>query len=397
MNTTTKTLFAVTALFSCVIVAQASDHNHDHITHSPVWRDDHSASDSFPVGSCVSRDHDSHTAHAPNEENHLHGPEVEVSVSAQKLIGIKTVRVSERQLDESIDLWGRFDLSPSARTAAVSPVQGTVSLKVRYHQEIRKGDTLFTVSSPELRARLAEIKVLEMRLEGFVKNGAKNASLAAELELRRAERAALVGSALEVDGVIAVNAISDGIVTELAVAEGGTVEKGGTVVGLVNLQDLCFKARVPPSDRLRLSNGLPVDIDGLKGRLELGTVNPSEVRVSFAKSDPRWRVGDLAKATCAVTSGKKPSLVVPSEAVVRVGVTPTVFVKAEDDHFIAFAVEVGRQAGGWMEILNFPDEDEEVVVRGQYELKLALSESLGGGGKKSAHFHADGMVHEGED
>ena len=236
-----------------------------------------------------------------------------------------------------------------------------------------------------------------MRLEGFVKNGAKNASLAAELELRRAERAALVGSALEVDGVIAVNAISDGIVTELAVAEGGTVEKGGTVVGLVNLQDLCFKARVPPSDRLRLSNGLPVDIDGLKGRLELGTVNPSEVRVSFAKSDPRWRVGDLAKATCAVTSGKKPSLVVPSEAVVRVGVTPTVFVKAEDDHFIAFAVEVGRQAGGWTEILNFPDEDEEVVVRGQYELKLALSESLGGGVKKSAHFHADGMVHEGED
>ena len=215
------------ALFSCVIVAQASDHNHDHTTHSPVGRDDHSASDSFPVGSCVSRDHDSHTAHAPNEENHLHGPEVEVSVSAQKLIGIKTVRVSERQLDESIDLWGRFDLSPSARTAAVSPVQGTVSLKVRYHQEIRKGDTLFTVSSPELRARLAEIKVLEMRLEGFVKNGAKNASLAAELELRRAERAALVGSALEVDGVIAVNAISDGIVTELAVAEGGTVEKGG--------------------------------------------------------------------------------------------------------------------------------------------------------------------------
>lgn len=369
MNTTIKILFAVMALFSCVIVAQASDHNHDH------------------------------TAHAPNEESDLHGPEVEVSVSAQKLIGIKTVRVSERQLDESIDLWGRFDLSPSARTAAVSPVQGVVSLKVRYHQEIRKGDTLFTVSSPELRARLAEIKILETRLAGFVKNGAKNASLAAELELRRAERAVLVGSALEVDGVIAVNAIADGIVTELAVAEGGTVEKGGTVVGLVNPQDLCFKAQVPPSDRLRLSNGLPVDIDGLKGRLELGTVNPSEVRVSFAKPDPRWRVGDLAKATCAITSGKKPSLVVPSEAVVRVGVTPTVFVKAEDeyDHFIAFAVEVGRQAGGWTEILNFPDEDEEVVVRGQYELKLALSESLGDGGKKSAHFHADGMVHEGED
>ena len=52
MNTTTKTLFAVMALFSCVIVAQASDHNHDR------------------------------TAHAPNEENHLHGPEVEVSVCA---------------------------------------------------------------------------------------------------------------------------------------------------------------------------------------------------------------------------------------------------------------------------------------------------------------------------
>ena len=38
-----------------------------------------------------------------------------------------------------------------------------------------------------------------------------------------------------------------------------------------------------------------------------------------------------------------------------------------------------------------------VVFRGQYELKLALAAATGNGGKKSAHFHADGTVHEDDD
>ena len=339
-------------------------------------------------------DHDEH-GHG-QDEWHLHGPEVQVSVSAQKLVGIKTVRVSERRLESSVDLCGRFALAPSARAVAVSPVVGTVALRVKAHQEVKRGDVLFTVSSPDLRMRAAEIAVLEKRLAGYAQSGAKNATLKAELDLRKAERIALVGTAAETNCVIAVVSAIDGIVTRLAAYEGSSVEKGGAVIELANPHDLCFRTKLPAGDRARLKNGLPVVIGGRTGTLGLDVLGPSEATVAFADPDPSWRAGDFARATCVTATGEKPSLVVPSEAVVQIGVTPTVFVRAEgeDDHFVALAVEVGRRADGWTEILNFPDDDAEVVVRGQYELKLALAAATGNGGKKSAHFHADGTVHE---
>ena len=349
--------------------------------------------------------HDHHDRHEKHEHGHDHhedhqtGSKVQVSVGAQKLVGIKTVRVSERRLESSVDLNGRFVLAPSARAVAVSPVAGTVALRVKAHQEVLRGDVLFTVSSSDLRMRAAEIAVLEKRLAGYVQSGSKNATLKAELDLRKAERIALVGTAAETNGVIAVVSAIDGIVTRLAACEGSSVEKGGAVVELANPHDLCFQAKLPASDRARLKDGLSVVIGGRTGALKLDVFDPSEVYVAFADPDPSWRAGDFARATCVTEPVEKPSLVVPSEAVVQIGVTPTVFVRAEgeDDHFIAFAVEVGRRADGWTEILNFPDDDAEVVIRGQYELKLALAAATGNGAKKSAHFHADGTVHDDDD
>ena len=382
MNTL-KFVLACLAMTFCAapVVAAGQEHTHDHDGHKHHEKHEHG-------------DHDKH-GH-DHAEGHLHGPEVQVGVNAQKLIGIKTVRVSERQLESSVDLCGRFALAPSARAVAVAPVVGTVALRVKAHQEVRRGDVLFTVSSSDLRMRAAEIAVLEKRLAGYAQSGAKNATLKAELDLRKAERIALVGTAAETNGVIAVLSEIDGSVTRLAAYDGSSVEKGGAVVELANPHDLCFRAKLPAGDRARLKNGLPVMIGGRKGTVKLDAFDSSEVYVAFADPDPSWRAGDFARGTCITEPGGKASLVVPSEAVVQIGVTPTVFVRAEgeDDHFVAFAVEVGRRADGWTEILNFPDDDAEVVVRGQYELKLALAAVSGNGAKKSAHFHADGTVHE---
>ena len=364
------------AVYAASAAAAEQEHTHDHHDH-----------------------HEKHEHGHDHHEDHQTGSKVQVSVGAQKLVGIKTVRVSERRLESSVDLNGRFVLAPSARAVAVSPVAGTVALRVKAHQEVLRGDVLFTVSSSDLRMRAAEIAVLEKRLAGYVQSGSKNATLKAELDLRKAERIALVGTAAETNGVIAAVSAIDGIVTRLAACEGSSVEKGGAVVELANPRDLCFRAKIPASDRARLKDGLSVVIGGRTGTLKLDVFDPSEVYVAFADPDPSWRAGDFARATCVTEPVEKPSLVVPSEAVVQIGVTPTVFVRAEgeDDHFIAFAVEVGRRADGWTEILNFPDDDAEVVIRGQYELKLALAAATGNGAKKSAHFHADGTVHDDDD
>ena len=196
-----KVVWTCLAVAFYAMAAVAAEHEHDH-EHAHAHGHDH-----------AEHGHDHHGDHLP-------GPEVQVGVRAQKLIGIKTVRVAERRLGSSVDLRGRFVLAPSAQTIAISPVAGTVALQVKAYQKVRRGDVLFTVSSPDLRMRTAEIAVLESRLAGYSRNGAKNAGLKAELDLRRAERAALVGTAIETNGVVTVLSKVDGVVTRLVAPEG---------------------------------------------------------------------------------------------------------------------------------------------------------------------------------
>ena len=89
------------------------------------------------------------------------------------------------------------------------------------------------------------------------------------------------------------------------------------------------------------------------------------------------------------------SLAVPSKSIVRVGVQSFVFVKDPHDgeSFIAVAVTPGESAGGWTAIEESLGCDTLVVTDGAYELKLAIP---GETKKKSGHFHADGVFHEGE-
>lgn len=73
------------------------------------------------------------------------------------------------------------------------------------------------------------------------------------------------------------------------------------------------------------------------------------------------------------------SLVVPVSAVVRDGDARLVFVAAGELRFERRVIRVGRQAGGYTEILAGVGADDSVVVEGAFLLKSALAkDSLGG-------------------
>lgn len=353
----------------------------------------------WPVrGLADEHDHDGHGHAEHDHHHHLPGQEVEASVAAQKLIGLKTQTVERRRIRSTVRLVGRFELMPQATVAAASPVAGRLALKVRPLQKVAAGDILFAVTSPDLQTRSQEIAVLERRLADYEATGAKNAALTAELALRRSARAALVGGADEQDGVVVVRAAQDGVVETLDLPDGAYAEQGAKVLTLVNPTAVWFKALVTPSDRATLTDGLPVSVGARQGTLRLGFGAADAVYAVFDAVDAAWRPGVCAEAFCETDATEKGVLSVPSAAVVQVGIRPIVFVKAEGEaeHFIAFEAELGVQGGGWTEIRNLKEEDAEVVVQGQYELKLALAASTGGG-KKTGHFHADGVFHEADE
>ena len=339
--------------------------------------------------------HDNAQGHG---HNHLPGVEVKASPSSQKLIGLKTIRVAKRRINSTVTLPGQFELAPNARTAAAAPVSGRVAIKVQPLQKVSAGSVLFTVTSPDLVSRATEIAAMEKRLADYEATGAKNAALRSDIAVRRSTRAALVGDAEEKDGVVTVKADRDGVIESIELPGGSFAESGGKVLTLVDTTALRFVSRVTPADLAKLRDGLPVKVLNRTGTLKIGLGEKSEdsVFAVFTNPDPAWRPGIPVTAECVTDTSGKEVLAVPSEAIVQVGVKQIVFVRDEDesDGFIAFEVTTGTRGVGWTEITNFPDDDVEVVFRGQYELKLAMPSD---GAKKAGHYHTDGEFHETDD
>ena len=333
-----------------------------------------------------------------HEHAHDHGRAVEVSDSAARSMGLRTVRVERRRMRSTVTLTGRMELAPDARRTVAAPLAGRLTLKVKPLQQVEKGDVLLTLAAPELASRAQEIGVLEKRLEVYRQLKSANAELEAQLKLKRAEREALLNGAEERDGLVLVRAASAGTVESLLVNEGAWVESGASVIGLVRPQALRFRAVLAASEAARLKEGLKVDLEGVSGTLRLGIGDSSgtvPAYALFAEGAVPRRAGERASVACVLDETEAPVRAVPTACLVRIGLEPTVFVRDEHDpdRYLAMRVETGLSGGGWTEVRGLPDDDDlEVVREGAYELKLALVAKAGA--KSTGHFHADGTFHE---
>lgn len=354
--------------------AFAEDHDHEHHEH----------------------EHHEHEHH----HNHDHGKSVEVAPAVQQALALKTVHPEKRRLSGLTVLTGRYELAPEARRSIVSPVAGRLSLKVKPFSKVAAGDVLLTVSAPDLVSQADEIALLEKRLEVYRRIKTPNAALENELAVKKAARAAALSGASETNGVVEVRATSDGVVEALLTTDGAWVEVGAEVVRLVKPDALRLKALVSSPEVEKLADGLVCEADGVKGEVRIGLDAESgliPVYAIFPDGAPRGRVGARGAFTCETDTSAKESVCVPRSAIVRIGLTPTVFIRDEDDEdrFLAIEVTTGETVSGWTAVEGLPDDDDiEVVSAGAYELKLALADDKA---KPSGHFHADGTFHDGED
>ena len=313
-------------------------------------------------------------------------------------MGLKTVRAEFRCVASTISFAGRYELNPDARKVVATPVSGRLALLVKSLSDVKKGDALFKVSSPDLVARSHEIEALEKRVNVYRGINTPNAALENELAVKRAERAAMLAGAEEIDGVVTVRAASDGMVESLSAQDGAWLETGAPALQTVRTRDLRFKALVASSDALRLRNGMPAKVDGNHGQIRIGVGDDTglvPVYVLFGE-DVDALAGARSRAECVTDETENARVAVPSQCIVSIGLQPTVFIRDEHDanRFIAVPVTPGLSGGGWTAVEGLPSRHCEVVGDGAYELKLALPAA--GGNKPSGHFHADGVFHEGE-
>ncbi|MDH3591900.1 MAG: efflux RND transporter periplasmic adaptor subunit, partial [Planctomycetota bacterium] len=166
---------------------------------------------------------------------------------------------------------------------------------------------------------------------------------------------------------------------------GQWLETGTMVVTLLALDDVDAVFPVPERDAARLKRGAAVDVyvPALGGKRFQGTLNtvvpqadlrgrtfPVKIRVNNTLRDggPVLMAGMVARAAIGVGE-KTLSLLVPKDAVVLGGPSPTVYVVSADGSVRPVPVELGAGYEAKLVVKGALKEGDVVVVRGNERLQ----------------------------
>ena len=436
----------------------AADAKAEEHVHGPGCSHDHAAetkAEEHVHGSGCSHDH---AAEAKAEE-HVHGPGcshdhaghshapgetcsggdaiiVEADARARDLVNmrIETVPTASEVLVHS--LYGYLTTPDHAMQTYALPCGGRIMLHVKSAQQVKKGDLLYSLQSPDIMEQQAEvirinaalqrceaeIATLESRIAELSAAGTRNKDLEVELANKKAEHAqqqheftavqtrlrmlTLGGTLSEKDSltVLEVRAEADGTVRNVGVTQGSWGEQGAPVVSMSNVQEMEIATTIYGSDVPQFTTIRATIPTGREQQAVAGTWRLAE------EVDAATRTRELYFSPSAIPAGVQPGRLcrldlynagnshgmvsIPDTAVVKVGVDDVVFVEIAEGKFAMVKVHAGTSRRGMTPVAGLTP-GQKIVVKGGYELKYLIPGD--GQAKKAGHFHADGVFHEGED
>jgi cobalt-zinc-cadmium efflux system membrane fusion protein len=394
------------------------------------------------AGSGDAHDHDhEHGAGGHDEESteKEHSDEVTLAADAIERYGIRLAAAERRVLVPMFRVPAQVAFNTEGMAHIGVPVEGRVSeLRVRLGDEVKKGDALLVVESPELgeaqsdyllkrsatanaapqveiaRSAHERAKALYDKNQGIAltevqrREAEYRASVAALEAARAAEQAAknrlhLLGmSPQRVEQLVSTSTI-DAHYTAFAPIAGRVIEREATLgelvgpqrerlVVLADMGKLWIVADVPEK---RLGDVAP----GARARVLLGSegdhwcdgavsfispeLNPAtrtvQVRIEHIDRHDELRPGVFAQAEIEATGGSAPRsvLAVPETATQTVEGRTAVFVPVagEVNTFAKREVVVGPAVGGFVPVLSGLAEGDLVVVEGSFLLKAELGKS----------------------
>jgi cobalt-zinc-cadmium efflux system membrane fusion protein len=192
--------------------------------------------------------------------------------------------------------------------------------------------------------------------------------------------------------LIAVRAPTSGAITERFVNPGSGVESGKALFTIANLSTVWVIANVPEAQLGNLHSGTPAEIrsEAIGNAVVAGRVSyidpqlnqethTARVRVEGGNAGERLKPGMFVEVGFQAGTGKATGedLVIPSEAVQKIGDRTMVFVPQENEpgHFKVRDVELGAEVGGFRSVLSGLTLEDKVVTKGSFTLKAQLMKS----------------------
>jgi Cu(I)/Ag(I) efflux system membrane fusion protein len=183
-----------------------------------------------------------------------------------------------------------------------------------------------------------------------------------------------------------------GIVSDIAVQEGGYVSEGATILKTQSLHNLWVEAQIYANEAADYKQGDPVvvnfpDLNGraIKGRIDFtnpelsGNSKVNLIRVDI--NNPQGLIRPGMQAYVTVADGKHTALAVPASAILTDAMGSEVWLKNADGSFSARMVILGSGNQNFVPVLSGLKAGDVVVTNGAY---LLNSEALFKNGNKGS-------------
>lgn len=311
---------------------------------------------------------------------------VMIDEGRRQLIGVRTSPVIDAPLRTSFHAVGHVVYDESAFTDVNLKVKGWITklLVNETGQRVARGQTLFTMYSPELYSaeqdfllanRSAPTGAMQEtpRMASFAHAARKRLSLLG-LSDAQIDAVAAQGEPLE---STAIASPASGFVIEKDVVEGASVDAGMRLFRIAALDKVWVEADVYEADlaHVRVGQAAKVTLDYLPGRayaakiayvypyLETGA-RTGRVRIEIANKALELRPGMYASVELASNMGSR--VQVPASAIVYTGPRRLVFVDLGDGRFRPQEVHVGSEAEGRYEVLDGLKAGDRVATSGVF-------------------------------
>ncbi|HYM61282.1 MAG TPA: efflux RND transporter periplasmic adaptor subunit [Thermoanaerobaculia bacterium] len=316
---------------------------------------------------------------------------VKLTSDRQQLIGVQTGMAEVRSLGPSVRTVGRVAVDERRLYKVTTKFDGYIEkLYVNVTgQQIRRGQPLFTVYSPDLLATQQEY-LLALR----VAKQAPSLLVAARQRLLLWDITAAEIQQLESTGAarktVTIYSPTNGYVLNKIAVEGARVTAGEPLFEIANLDHLWIQADVYESELQYIRLGAPATatLSYIPGRTWTGsvtfiapTVDPLtrtvKVRSEFDNADGALKpdmFGDVV-----IQQPTRQVVVVPDSAVLQTGTRSVVFVVKGDGSFEPREVSVGTKSEQFYEVRNGLKAGEKVVTQANFlidsesRLKAALA------------------------
>ncbi|HVR27900.1 MAG TPA: efflux RND transporter periplasmic adaptor subunit [Thermoanaerobaculia bacterium] len=323
----------------------------------------------------------------PVTEREVATGEIVVDPMRRQTIGVRTGKVERRPLRLEVRAAGKVAYDETRLAEVSVKYSGWIG---RLHvnatgQPVRRGETLFTIYSPELYAAQGEyLSALESQRRARATTVPDRADYLVEAsrqrlrlwDLRDADLDRIATSGRPIEHLPIASPVS-GHVIEKNVVEGAAVEAGRALYRIAALDRVWVEADVYESDLrlVRVGQRASVTLPNLPGQALAGMVaflypylddaaRTGRVRIELPNPGLVLKPAMYADVTMEIDRGE--ALQVPESAVLYTGPRRLVFLDLGEGRLRPQSIEVGADAGGWVEVLAGLEEGDVVVTSGTF-------------------------------